>query len=199
MWDSNTLANLSVDVTNDGDVNTNASVLVYHLQEAVANSSSRTISSGETTRFDLSDGGDVYRTNATGEITLRVVVETAESTVEREIATTVPPGEIEITSLSPEWEENNLESVDYTLRNVDNTSATGTVTITASDDTIVTGMNHTLQGGVTKTFSYDASYETVFADTTTNLTIEYNETTVSESVTNDTYSGGGGGGGGGGY
>jgi hypothetical protein len=195
VWDGNTLTNLSVDITNDGDVNTNASVFVYHLQEAVANSSSRTVSSGETTSLDLGDGGDVYRTNASGEITLRVVVKTTESVVEREIATTVPPGEIEIISLSPDWEENSLESVDYTLSNVDNTSATGRITITASDDTILTGINHTLQGGVNKTFSYDASYESVFPDTTTNLTVEYNGTTVSESVTNDTYSDGGGGGG----
>ena len=195
VWDGNTLTNLSVDITNDGDVNTNASVFVYHLQEAVANSSSRTVSSGETTSLDLGDGGDVYRTNASGEITLRVVVKTTESVVEREIATTVPPGEIEIISLSPDWEENSLESVDYTLSNVDNTSATGRITITASDDTILTGINHTLQGGVNKTFSYDASYESVFPDTTTNLTVEYNGTTVSKSVTNDTYSDGGGGGG----
>jgi hypothetical protein len=197
-WDGNTLTNLSMDVTNDGDFNTNLSVSVYDLQTVVANSSSRTVSSGETTEFELSDGDDVYRTNATGEITLRVVVETAESTVEREIATTVRPGEIQITSLSPDWDEDDLQSVDYTLRNVGNTSATGTVTITASDDTILTGTNHTLQGGLTETFSYDASYNTDTDETTVNLTVEYNGTTVSESVTNETevvYSSGGGGGG----
>jgi hypothetical protein len=197
-WDGNTLTNLSMDVTNDGDFSTNLSVSVYDLQTVVANSSSRTVSSGETTEFELSDDDDVYRTNATGEITLRVVVETAESTVEREIATTVRPGEIQITSLSPDWDEDDLQSVDYTLRNVGNTSATGTVTITASDDTILTGTNHTLQGGLTKTFSYDASYNTDTDETTVNLTVEYNGTTVSESVTNETevvYSSGGGGGG----
>ena len=195
-WDGNTLTNLSMDVTNDGDFSTNLSVSVYDLQTAVANSSSRTVSSGETTEFELSDDDDVYRTNATGEITLRVVVETAESTVEREIATTVRPGEIQITSLSPDWDEDDLQSVDYTLRNVGNTSATGTVTITASDDTILTGTNHTLQGGLTETFSYDASYNTDTDETTVNLTVEYNGTTVSESVTNETevvYTGGGGG------
>jgi len=198
MWDSNTLANLSVDVANDGDINTNASVSVYRLQTVVANSSSRTVQSGETTKFDFSDSGDVYQTSATGEITLRVVVETTESTVEREIATTVRPGEIQITSLTPNWDEDDLQSVDYTLRNVGNTSVTGTVTITASDDTITTGTNHTLQGGLTETFSYDASYNTDTDETTTNLTVAYNGTTVSESVTNETeiaYSGGGGGGG----
>jgi hypothetical protein len=197
-WDGNTLTNLSMDVTNDGDFSTNLSVSVYDLQTVVANSSSRTVSSGETTEFELSDDDDVYRTNATGEITLRVVVETAESTVEREIATTVRPGEIQITSLSPDWDEDDLQSVDYTLRNVGNTSATGTVTITASDDTILTGTNHTLQGGLTETFSYDASYNTDTDETTVNLTVEYNGTTVSESVTNETevvYSSGGGGGG----
>ena len=197
-WDGNTLTNLSMDVTNDGDFNTNLSVSVYDLQTVVANSSSRTVSSGETTEFELSDGDDVYRTNATGEITLRVVVETAESTVEREIATTVRPGEIQITSLSPDWDEDDLQSVDYTLRNVGNTSATGTVTIIASDDPIMTGTNHTLQGGLTETFSYDASYNTDTDETTVNLTVEYNGTTVSESVTNETevvYSSGGGGGG----
>jgi len=196
-WDSNTLTNLSVGVTNDGDFTSNASVSVYHLQTVVANSSSRTVSSGETTKFALSDGGDVYRTNATGEITLRVVVETAESTIEREITTTVRPGEIQVTSLSPNWDEDDLQSVDYTLRNAGDTSATGTITITASDDTIVTGTNHTLQGGLTETFSYDASYNTDTDETTVNLTVEYNGTTVSESVTNETevaYSGGGGGG-----
>ncbi len=196
-WDGDTLTNLSVGVTNDGDLRTDASVSVYHLQTVVANSSSRTVSSGETTKFDLSDGGDVYRTNATGEITLRVVVETVESTVEREITTTVRPGEIEVTSLSPNWDEDNLRSVDYTLRNAGSTSATGTVTITASDDTITTGTNHTLPAGLTETFSYDASYDTDTDETTVNLTVEYNGTTVSESVTNETevaYSGGGGGG-----
>ncbi|ERH06000.1 MAG: hypothetical protein J07HN4v3_01609 [Halonotius sp. J07HN4] len=195
MWDGNTLANLSIDVTNDGDVNTNASVSVYRLQTTVANSSSRTVQSGETTRFDLSDGGDVYRATATGEITLRVVVETAESTVEREIATTVRSGEIQITSLSPNWDEDDLQSINYTLRNVGSIPATGTVMITASGDTIATGTNHTLQGGLTETFSYDASYNTNTDETTINLTVAHNGTTVSESVTNETevaYSGGGG-------
>ncbi|ESS10216.1 MAG: hypothetical protein A07HN63_00011 [uncultured archaeon A07HN63] len=199
-WNGNTLANLSVDVTNDGDLTTDASVSVYRLQTPIANTSSRTVSPGETARFDLGDGGNVYRTNATGEITLRAVVETSASTVEREITTTVRPGEIQIRSLSPKWDEDELQSVEYTLRNAGDTSATGTVTITASDDTITTGTNRSLQGGITDTFSYEASYDTDTDETTVNLTVMYNGTTVSESITNETevtITGGGGGGGGG--
>lgn len=190
-WDAATLSPVIVNIDNEGDLSTNASVSIYEASSELYTTTSQTVTAGGPTTFLLDPTGGVYTVEESGPVTLRIVIETDTETIERSINHTVQPPAVNIHSVTPVWQTNNLQEVTYSVSNAGDLPAdlNGNITVEGTEaveiNNVTVGANETK--AVSSRESTDVDSDPLYrADTgslKTHITVTYSDSTASASNT----------------
>jgi hypothetical protein len=152
-WDAATLSQVSVQVTNEGDLSTNASVDIKRESSSIYNTTSESIISDVPTMFSINSTNGLYTAKESGRVNLTVVVGTETETIERGINHTIESPDIDIHSVTPVWQTTDLQEVNYSVSNSGDLPETLDGSVNVEGSKVVSIDNLNLKGKARKKIS----------------------------------------------
>lgn len=193
-WDQAALPQALIEVRNEGDLATNASVQISHAGEQIGNSYKQPLAGGENYTFRITGGfGPLYQATDGGTVNLETKIETDNETVTRMISHEVEPANLEFEYMQPNWQSNELKTVDHVVRNTGDVTAELDGELTVNGQTAVGSLYGEVEGGQANNFTIDHAdligqdwlYKADSGSSTVDLTLRYKGGEISTTATSE--------------
>lgn len=116
-WSGNELRSATATVKNTGDLPTDVSTVIEHSGSRVAETDSVSLAPDGQRTFTLESYDGLYTAETAGNISMELIVDGESAYASRTIDHYVRPATVNVTSVSPVWSGNELESVTVTIEN----------------------------------------------------------------------------------
>lgn len=193
-WNGAELPQALIEVRNEGDLPANTSVTVSHAGEELDRSIGQPIAGGENYTFRMTGlYGSLYEAEDGGTVNLQAEIQTDEQTIERTISHEVAPANLEFEYMRPNWQSNELKTVEHKVRNTGDVTADLDGELTVNGETAIGTLYGDVEGNQSREFTIDHAdligadylYKADSGSNTVELTLRYKGGEITTTATDD--------------